>query len=199
MMSQIRNTFLTVYKNIIQIVVFCIFLLVTIGHINAQDKNPIDPIRKTNVSFECDSLIVDESVLHFMDSVIFRANVVDTVWWFGNSIYDLFTCFNLYLSDSKDDSSLKSMRVYFNTGIEYSEGIIGYFMMREYYVYVHNDWDTVRVAIPDCFVRTGVKKKFSYTRHMYISDHFCFEMGDDDIPAWIFSYKDDDLFYMETP
>lgn len=89
------------YRNIIQIVAICAFLSVTIGHINAQDKNPVDPIRKTNVSFECDSLIVDESVLHFMDSVIFRANVVDTVWWFGNSIYDLFTCFNLYLSDFK--------------------------------------------------------------------------------------------------
>ena len=188
-----------VYRNKIQIVVSCTFLLVTIGHINAQDNNPVDPIRKTNISFECDSLIVDESVLHFMDSVIFRANVVDTVWWFGNSIYDLFTCFNLYLSDSKDDSSLKFMLVYFNTGIEYSEGIIGYFMMRDFYVYVHNDWDTVRVAIPDCFVSSGVKKKFFYTRHMYVSDFFCFEIGDDDIPAWIFSYKDGDLFYFEIP
>jgi len=188
-----------VYRNKIQIVALCAFLLVTIGHINAQDKNPVDPIKKTNVSFECDSLIVDESVLHKMDSVIFCANVVDTIWWLGHSIYDLFTCFNLYLSDSREDGSLKFMRVYFNTGIEYSDGIIGYFMMRDYYVYVHDNWDAARVAIPDCFARSGVKKKFSYTRQMYVNDPFSFEIGDDDIPAWVFSYKDGDLIYRENP
>ena len=201
MLYQVKNTFLLAYRNKIQIVVFCAFLLVTIEHINAQGNNSVDPIRKMNVSFECDSLIVNESVLHIMDSVIFCANVVDTVWWFGHSIYDLFTCFNLYLNDSKDDSCLKFMRVCFNTGIEYSDGITGYFKMRDYYVYVHNsyDWEPVPIAIPDCFVRSGVKKKFSYTRCMFVSDFFNFEMGDDDIPAWAFSYKDGDLFYLETP
>lgn len=91
------------------------------------------------------------------------------------------------------------MRAYFNTGIEYSEGIIGYFMMRDYYVYVHDDWDAVRVAIPNCFVRSGMKKKFSYVRHMYENDPFSFEIGDDDIPAWIFSYKDGDVIYLDIP
>ncbi len=187
------------YRNRNQIIVFCALLLVTTGHLNAQGKNPVDPIRKMKVSFECDSLIVDESVLHIMDSVIFCANVVDTVWWQGYSTYDLFTCFNLYLKDSKEDCSLKYLRVFFNTGIEYSDGIIGYFKMRDYYVYVHDNWDLVPVAIPDCFVRSGIKKKFSYTRRVFVSDFFNFEMGDDDIPAWIFSYKDGDLIYREIP
>lgn len=199
MLYQVKNTFLLASRNKIQIVVFCAFLLVTIEHINAQGNNSVDPIRKMNVSFECDSLIVNESVLHIMDSVIFCANEVDTVWWFGHSIYDLFTCFNLYLSDSKDDSSLKFMRVCFNTGIEYSDGIIGYFKMRDNYVYVHKNWGSVSVAIPDCFVRSGIKKEFFYTRHMFVGDFFNYEMGDDDIPVWVFSYKDRDLFYIKTP
>ena len=189
------------YRNRIQIVVFCILLLVTIGRLYAQSKNPVDPIRKINVTFECDSLIVDESVLHIMDSVIFCANVVDTVWWQGHSIYDWFTCFNLDLEDSKEDCSLKYLQVFFNTGIEYSDGITGYFKMRDYYVYVHNsyDWEPVPIAIPDCFVRSGVKKKFSYTRCMWVGAFFNYEVGNDDTPAWIFSYKDGDLIYLETP
>lgn len=186
-------------RNIIIIVVFCAFLLVTIGHIKAQGKTNVEPIKKTNVTFECDSLIVDESVLHIMDSVIFCANVVDTVWWQGRSIYDWFTCFNLYLKDSKEDYSLKYLEVFFNTGIEYSDGITGYFKMRDYYVYVHNsyDWEPVPIAIPDCFVRSGMKKKFSYTRCMDV--FFNYEVGNDDTPAWIFSYKDGDLIYLKTP
>lgn len=161
MMSRIKNTFPMAYKNRNQIVVFCALLFVTTGHLNAQGKNSVDPIRKMKVSFECDSLIVDESVLHIMDSVIFCAKVVDTVWWQGRSIYDWFTCFNLYLEDSKEDCSLKYLQVFFNTGIEYSDGITGYFKMRDYYMYVHNsyDWEPVLITIPDCFVRSGVKKK----------------------------------------
>lgn len=180
-----------VYKRKIQIVVFCAFFLVIVGHIKAQD-----PIKKTKVSFECDSLIVDESVLHIMDSVIFCTNVVDTVWWPGHSIYDLFTCFNLYLTEPKDDSPLRLMRVYFNTGIEYSDGIIGYFKMRDYYVYVHDNFgNDVRVALPDCFVRSGVKKRFSYIRQMFVYGFFNYEIGNDDTPAWFFDYKDGNLIF----
>ena len=169
---------------------FCLLLLTICVHANAQNN-----IREEKVTFACDSLIVDDSVLRTMDSIIFCANVVDTVWWYGLSIYELFSCFNLHLGDLPDDKTQKDVHVLFNSGIEYSDGIVGYFKLREYYVYVHNDWGGRAVSLPDCFVRSGKRRTFKYVRRIFVGTGWSFEMGDDDIPGWEFHYKDGKLNY----
>ena len=68
------------------------------------------------------------------------------------------------------------------------ENLIGFFILREYYVFVHNE-------LPDFLKPTEYKKRFSYMEHK-LGDLIIME---DDTPCWIIEYKKSQLNLLRYP
>lgn len=146
------------------------------------------------VKFEAERLDVDSILYKQLDSVVFCKDYSQELYC-GYPMSEVFHCFNLYVDYLDKPTKLPRLMLYMNGDAEYSDGIVGYFTLHGWMVYVHNE--TKGTELPKCFSHTGEKSSFSYTRCTIMFMGEPMELGEDDTPGWWFDLSDNRLLNIE--
>jgi len=149
---------------------YCIITLCALWMFSAKGQQ-LGKETWTEINHEVKQLVItNESIQYELEKLLFCTNQ-DTLL----SVFEGYKYFHLYF---KTDTVCQTLEFRLSNYPYKSKNLIGFFILREYLVFVHNE-------LPDFLKPTEDKKKFSYTEYK-LGDLIIME---DDTPCWIIEYR----------